>query len=676
MAQKKKPTPPPKLADPPAVPSALAWRAVAIVTGLFAVYFTVPWQPTREQRVGEPDLATLLAPIGGFDFSWMQVLHHATATGMQFGRDVILPQGPLGFIGNNVYDPRTYWFVIFARTTLALLALWPLYIAARKFIARPGLALAWLIAIIALIGRTPDHLFPACSILLVFTYFIVNERKLTRSALALAVVLAASSLIKVNQPFYAIVSIGAVVLDQLVRRDKWCFALPATYLASILAFYFASRQSPVSLPTFLWGWFQVTAGHADAVHRRGPIVDVLAYLLVVACILVILGVLARKKWGLRGVLLPVLGTAGPLLLIYKHSFMRQDAWHVHMAPMVGTAAALLITPAVWRAGGGRLRSACVVVIALSTVVTHSILSGYDDEGVPSYLLAVAQRCGQNVSAAVGHLTDPGRLTREWEAERAQVRRDKPLSVEKVVGTVDVYPHRQDVLLAYDFDYKPRPVISSLVATSPTLADLNKNHLHTPAAAKTLLFEISPIDHNVPTMLDGASLPEIMTLYDVIDTSGRLLVLRRSASPRTYRFTPAFHTTGRLGEPVVIPSEVKGPLWARITFKKRTLGKVLSMLYKPPMLSIEVHVRSGYSDSYRLLPTMSEEQGFLLSPLVINNMTYSRLVLPSWEKDLDDGRVTSFTVSVTDGPQEASYDSQFEVDLQRLDFERQVPSAGQ
>ncbi|HZK82586.1 MAG TPA: hypothetical protein VFC46_15995, partial [Humisphaera sp.] len=78
--------------------------AVAAIAGLFILTFTVPWQPVSA------------AGVGPFDYSWMLLLNDAIATGRQFGNHIILPQGPLGFIGTFVYDPRTYWWIIAARS--------------------------------------------------------------------------------------------------------------------------------------------------------------------------------------------------------------------------------------------------------------------------------------------------------------------------------------------------------------------------------------------------------------------------------------------------------------------------------------------------------------------------------------------------------------------------------
>jgi hypothetical protein len=100
-------------------------------------------------------------------------------------------------------------------------------------------------------------------------------------------------------------------------------------------------------------------------------------------------------------LLLAAGTAGVLLLLYKHSFMRQDIAHVHMGPMVATAVAILYAPPLWRAGGQRVRLACVIAIVIAAGVLTSILSAIRARVLPDTSAAsrrarsatLARRCG-------------------------------------------------------------------------------------------------------------------------------------------------------------------------------------------------------------------------------------------------------------------------------------------
>jgi len=59
-----------------------------------------------------------------------------------------------------------------------------------------------------------------------------------------------------------------------------------------------------------------------------------------------------------------------LLLLYKHSFMRQDIAHVHMDRWWRWRTAILFAPIVWPRAGRAGRIMCVTVIAVAGVVTY------------------------------------------------------------------------------------------------------------------------------------------------------------------------------------------------------------------------------------------------------------------------------------------------------------------
>ena len=514
-----------------------------------------------------------------------------------------------------------------------------------------------------LIGRSSDHFFPACSVLLLYSYFVVHDRRLSTSVYAMTVILSVASLIKVNQPFYAVVSLGTIVLDQIVRRDGRFFVLPVIYVAGAFVSYLSARQSLGRLGAFLWGWGQVTLGHADGVGLPGPWIDPAIYLVVVAAVLALVGARAWPRWKWAGVL-PVMGTAGVLLLLYKHSFMRQDIAHVHMGPMVATATAILYTLALWPQGGRAWRATGAAVVTIAAITASSMLSSYTGQGlIPS----VAAQFASNAQALAGRLADPGRARRGWENARQKLRDENPLPTALIEGPVDVYPHRQDVVFAYDLPYSPRPVVSSLVATSAALGEVNARHLRQPAAAQTILFDVELVDRNFPTILDGASLPELLTRYDVIDTTGSMLVLRRAATPRQFSFIPITARPAKFGEAIDLREFSGEPIWAHVHFKRKLAGKVMAMLYKPATLGITVRTRAGAEESYRLLPSLAEEQGFLLSPLLDDRMAYAQLATG---RTTQANEVSDMTLFVADESPDVSFELEFTVELSRLEFKRQ------
>ena len=117
---------------------------------------------------------------------------------------------------------------------------------------------------------------------------------------------------------------------------------------------------------------------------------------------------------------------------------------------------------------------------------------------------------------VEDLADPGGLTRQWESSRSDIREAVKLPRNEIKGTVNVYPHWQCVIFAYDLPYDPRPVCASYVANTPAMENLNARHLASPDAAETILINIAGVNNKFPTMLDGVSFPELLARYDLID----------------------------------------------------------------------------------------------------------------------------------------------------------------
>src|SRR5262245_21139988 len=73
----------------------LSWVALGAVTALYAVAIVPPW-------TSEASSSFLL------DTSWVLALHHAFASSLAFGRDVVFTFGPWGFLFGSMYHPATH----------------------------------------------------------------------------------------------------------------------------------------------------------------------------------------------------------------------------------------------------------------------------------------------------------------------------------------------------------------------------------------------------------------------------------------------------------------------------------------------------------------------------------------------------------------------------------------
>jgi hypothetical protein len=464
----------------------------------------------------------------------------------------------------------------------------------------------------------------------------------------------------------ALVAVGSVSLDQLIRRGWIGLRIPLIYVGGIAIFYVLTRQHPGNFIAFVHTSAQVSAAYVDAVGLPGPFIDALVYLIVAALALAMIADFHWRAQQSAGVL-PVLALGALLLLLYKHSFVRQDFAHATIGPLVLFGLCVLYLPVVWSHATGTMRkTTCIVVVSLAAIVGSSSLTGYNSQTLPGLFAGTIWRAMTALGALANQIAEPSRLHREWEKGRAQLRQDNFVPVEQITGPVDVYPHRVDVLYAYGLRYDPRPSILSIVATSPALAEANAGNLRRPEAPQSILFDVETVDEDFPAMLDGTSWPDLLTRYDLIDTRGSFLLLRRAATPRSYQFTPLPALSGQFDKPLALPGI--NPLWAKIQLTPRFTGKAISALYRPPIVVITARTRNGIENTYRLLPALAGH-GFLLSPLIKSRADFAMLSTPSWQRELQPESVESITIKIGEGSADTYFEPNYAVELSRFDFPR-------
>jgi hypothetical protein len=190
-----------------------------------------------------------------------------------------------------------------------------------------------------------------------------------------------------------------------------------------------------------------------------------------------------------------------------------------------------------------------------------------------------------------------------------------------VDAVEVYPWGVHIPIAHGLRPTSRPVFQSYSAATPALAERNAAWLRGPEAPPAVLFDVWGLDGRLPAFDDGLSWLELLTRYDVVDTSPGMLVLRRAAFPRHYAMSPPSESTIRMGEPVPILSLPGQLMWARLEVQPTLAGRLLAALYKLPPIALEVRER-GQWQTFRLVT--SARAGFLLSPIVTDRATFALL----------------------------------------------------
>jgi hypothetical protein len=190
-------------------------------------------------------------------------------------------------------------------------------------------------------------------------------------------------------------------------------------------------------------------------------------------------------------------------------------------------------------------------------------------------------------------------------------------------------------------------MQSYSAYTPELAQMDVKFLQSSNAPENLFFKIAPIDGRYPALDDGRSWLELLTRYDVrgiSDTNATLLVLARSAAPREYHLEPLTNVAAQFGEMVSVPDAGGDPVWVEMDIRKSLKGSIVSSLYKPPAVLLDVSLRGGRESVFCIIPEMALS-GFLLSPFIGNNVAFAALAAKDLHRPLAQLEVATISVCV-------------------------------
>ena len=608
--------------------------------------------------------------IDEIENAWAQVLHVAFSRHWQFGQDIVFTYGPWGFLARGYYPP-TYPVSVIAWIILSLVFLcagWRLacHLSDNRLVA--GL---WLVGFTAAAsipaGDDFNARLVAWGVLLLFLHFFVEECVFTPIQAGLAVSLGWLSLVKFTGLMESVMVVAVIAADNIFRHRRFPWIMPL-WVASLVCFWVAAGQHLSSLGPFLCNSCRITGGYTEAMMLTGKTEarDAVCFLLIAVLLCALTGRVAWARHRFLGAL-PLAGLGTILFIVFKLGYVRNDRHEITSA--MALVLISLVCLAVACPGNKRAAGAASCLVIASTLFASSVFNCWlPGDGLWKQLAGTFSI--YNLLAPVaGPYT--GYLRSNYEKNLASERKAHPLP--PIEGDADLYSYDQTILFAHTLPYQPRPVIQSYSAYTPELAEMNAAHLRTARAASNILFAIQPIDDRFPSLDDGRSWPELLTLYDLkgaSDDKRTFLLLSRAAAAREFHLIPLQNTSARFGEPVTLPAATNGPVWVEIEIKKSLAGTVVSTLYKPPVLMLTVSLRDHGQQDFRLIPAMARG-GFLLSPVIGDNRAFAALASADGQRDLAGREVMSMTVSAdTRSRSTICYQSPMAVRFYRLDFPRQ------
>lgn len=443
---------------------------------------------------GQPDLV-------GLDPSWRAATHLAHADGLAWGRDVLLPEGPLGFLAEPllVVPGATYPLAVLAEAML--LGAWVLVLS-RRLAPRTGVLTAWLLAaaaaalLLAPLLRG-DRAAEVALALLVLLGLLAVQR--ARISVAAAACLGAAGgvlfLVRVDSGAAWLVLGAAIVAaatppgaraDQARGAAVRVGAFVGAGIAAGVVGWLLAGQPLGALTDWLSADREFFAGYSGSV----PIEDAPAWHYAAAGVLglAVLGLAAttrgvgrRRRWAL------VLLTAATLVIGARQSFVRHDTFHAAQFFLLAAAVALALA-----AGTGRLRLS-LGAAAVATVI--AIAAGSLDANP----LRVDQRLA-DAARQLRLVVSPGARRDKLRDNRAAIRRAYALPPGFAAltrgRTVHVMPWDAALVVSLPgARWRPLPVVQDYMAMTSELDARNARALAGPRRPEVIL-------RRAPIAIDG------------------------------------------------------------------------------------------------------------------------------------------------------------------------------
>jgi hypothetical protein len=627
------------------------------------------------------------------DASWVVVLNWAHEHHAAFGRDIVYTFGPWGFAAEGG-SPDTYKDVVAAWTLIA--AAFCMGVATLgKRLSQNWSGILWLAGIGLLMAASPGQFLDVriCSLcwLLLIVHFYADDRTWTITKTALTIGVALASLMKFTYGVMALPVIVAIAFEQTWRRKVPSILI--IFLVSFFAFWFAAGQPLGTLGLFLTRSWMVASGYeqGEPISRATEMQDVSYYWGCAACLLVMVVIYhwrllpRRERKEIVGIeylppvpaeqasiprsLAALAGLSGVLFMLFKAGYVRHDVHEVIATGGLFALALLYFAPMERRLHAYPFQPLLYTMLfACLGLVWHS------------FPYSVGNGLISSLAGGIGNLSDDAKFAAQWlsgsegmrQRDAARIAALQSVQIPSFTGDVDVMPWGQQILLAHGLDYNPRPVFQSILAYTTALQQINADFLAGARAPKNILFDTETVDLRYPSEPDGLSWPVLLGRYDAKDASGRFLLLQQSAQPRTVTLQPIAEGHGIFGHWVPVP-DADDPIWVSFHFHPTPMNSIMRTIYKGPTLLMGVATATEPLQPFRL-PVDVAEGGFLLSPKVIDRMSFADLYSPRWKTHQSDQLVKQIDLAFENTQNSPCFEDDYEVTFSRVVFDHTDASA--
>ena len=544
----------------------------------------------------------------GLDPSWVAASSWARQHGMTFGSEIVFTSGPLSILHHRFFD-RALAFITVAIWLLCvlILAVVTTHVAINQRTSVGNIILVLICAAGSWFIHPPFNydsvMFLACLILPLSAEAQVKPRWIE---LWLTFILASLSVAKFSVFPIAVV---AVLVCDLIRLLRGEYPLSTfVFIGSLAALFLVTGGTVSGLSTFILSSAEVASGYTKAMSVSGSSIEVAAWMLGAGLLASFAALELRRAWSVSAALV-VLILAAFLWICLKAGFVRHDlhsliAW-----------AGLWFAALVWafRAlGNGRLLYAAVYI----GVAVGAAIQG--QRALPTFSLDPTvglQKTVSQLHAALTLVRSPSAwLQSHQEAQdraKASLKLAAPLPL--LNGTIDMIPSAQSELIANDLTYRPRPTVQEYTTYSRKLVDLNRAFFESNRAPEYLLVTPGSIDHRHPASAEGPLWPMLIARYEPMGMVRDYALFRQRKRPIEGLLGRPVETVASFDQDVRFPRPGEAA-FVKIEIRQNLFGRIASLIYKTPGISMEVSFQDNRRIRYRLVADIARE-GMVLAPTI-------------------------------------------------------------
>lgn len=552
----------------------------------------------------------------GLDESYFAALNFINQSEARFGLDIETTYGPLGYLSaplNTQSHVLLSSALSFFLSTLSAIVLAALLLYTFKLRDRIPALIFWIATAFFCFPQSRDYQLMSTFMLCLISSFAFKSRRARNTLLVLSSLIAAFSVyVKFNNALVMSLDLF-LAIAVIFRIDKGARKITIIALAAFLGLcgllgtLFFNDFSAFS--SFIFNSFDVASAYAMAMSTRGR--STLGLACAGTFLLVISLLFMRALWKRAPLAIPLLLSAVPLLMAFKHSFVRE--MNICKFPFVGFICLALsyffISCKIERAA--IYFSALILLLFVPARLTEcsitktsplEIVTGIS--GLKELLNFLAlDKYTQKADEITKRKIEEGKLPDAWLAQ-----------LEKAKNGVDCVPIEVFYCFANQLKWKPNPPIQLAYAITPKMDKWCASRYASKTAAEFLLVGFPDCDWRHPFFTAPESWRSIFRRYkaSAIDEKHEQVLFEQREGLLEETLEKHSQLDFGPGDWVPVPRD-EDYLVAKVRMKASRTGLFLKTFYRVDPIYVDVAYDDHKYGYFRFLPN-TQESGFIVNPL--------------------------------------------------------------